>query len=142
MYSRCEILLENYCKVLGIESLTMLDMVRKDILPAVCSYMKDLGETASAKRALSNDISCELEETLLKKLSTLCICLYKKADKLDTLVLGAKQYDDDIQACARYYNESVFVAMQELRAVADELETIVGEKYWPFPTYSALLFSI
>ena len=141
MYSRCEILQESYCKVLNIEALTMLDIVKKEIMPAVFSYMKDLCSMAVEKRAAFPDFPCESETALLSKLSALTDCLYKKTDVLDAALLGAKECCG-MQKLSMYYRESVFTAMQELRAVADELETLVGEKYWPYPTYEALLFSV
>ncbi|MBC8585488.1 glutamine synthetase III family protein [Youxingia wuxianensis] len=142
MRSRCEILLENYCKVLNIEALTMLDMVKKQILPAAYSYIKDVGETASAAKALSADIPCESETKLICKLSTLCGCLSKKAEVLDKALVDAKNEESDMVRCAHYYRDTVFAAMQELRVVADEIETLVGEKYWPYPTYGELLFGV
>ncbi|WP_066457317.1 glutamine synthetase III family protein [Anaerotruncus rubiinfantis] len=139
--SRCEIMLENYCKVLSIEALTMLEMVKKDILPATYSYIKRLSDTAVSARSLCPDLTCESEIKMVSKLSSLCNCLYVKADNLDKAVIGAKTYADPAEA-ASYYRQYVFAAMQELRAVADEIEGMVGEKYWPYPTYGALLFSV
>ena len=139
--SRCEILLENYGKVLSIEALTMVDMVKKDILPAAYTYIKRLSETALAAKSLCPQLTCESETALVSRLSALCNCLYKKADELDKTLLEAKNKTDDAEA-AMFYRESVFTAMQELRAVADEMESLVGEKYWPYPTYGALLFSV
>ncbi len=141
MHSRFEIQLDNYCKVLHIEALTMLEMARRDILPAVGGYIKDLSETAKDKKAFSPQLSCQVEEALLEKLSNLSYCLYKKAEKLDEAILGAKNHTE-ITDSANYYYESVFGAMRELRAVADELETITAEKHWPFPTYGDLLFRV
>lgn len=141
VYSRYEILLETYCKTLNIEALTMLDMVKKEIIPAVCSYIKDLSQGALNKKAISPDINCELEEKLISKLSSLSSCLYNKMDELDNALLGVKDYSD-LGDCARYYREIVFSAMQSLRAVADEIEMLVGKDYWPYPTYGELLFSV
>jgi len=141
VYSRYEILLETYCKTLNIEALTMLDMVKKEIIPAVCSYIKDLSQGALNKKAISPDINCELEEKLISKLSSLSSCLYNKMDELDNALLGVKDYSD-LGDCARYYRETVFSAMQSLRAVADEIEMLVGKDYWPYPTYGELLFSV
>ena len=140
--SRCELLLENYCKVINIEALTMLEMARKEILPAAFSYMKDLSETALSKRSISDKISCEAEVGITEKLSSLSGCMVKKVEALDSALLGVKEHSDDSIECAKYYREAVFAAMQELRATADEIETMVGEKYWPFPSYGELLFSV
>jgi glutamine synthetase len=141
IHSRYEILLENYCKVLNIESLTMLDMVKKDIIPSVCSYIKDLSETAIAKKQAISDINCEVEESLIKKLSNLSACLYNKAQQLDNEILNSKNCTDTLES-AKYYRENIFTSMQELRAVADEIETFLSKNYLPYPTYGDLLFSV
>lgn len=140
--SRCEILLDNYCKVLHIEALTMLDMSKKEIIPAVARYKKDLSETAAAAKALVATADCTMEESLVGKISALSGSLYKKTEVLNTLIINSKEHEENIQERALYYKEKVFQAMQELRAVADELETLVGQDYWPFPTYGDLLFKI
>ena len=141
MHSRYEILLENYCKTLNIEALAMLDMVKKDIIPAVCAYSKDLCEGAAAKKALDADLDCDLEWELVSELSSLGSGLYKKARKLESDLLGVKSRGD-LKAQADCYKDVVFCDMRELRAAADELELLVGEGYWPFPTYGRLLFGI
>lgn len=141
IYSRYEIQLENYCKQIHIEALTMVDMIHKDILPAACSYMKDLSEEAINKKQLCADISCELEETLLKKLSTLTSDLYKKTIALDEAVESEKEFKD-VLGEAKYYRKTIFTQMQNTRATADEIESTVGAKYWPYPTYGDLLFSV
>ena len=141
MHSRCEILLENYCKTLNIEALTMLDMARKDIYPAVSAYVKDLADTALAKKSLSAAISTQLEETLIRKLSALSSSFYDKTEALEAAVGAAGDCGDTLTQ-AHFYHDKVFAAMQEMRAVADEIETLVGEKYWPYPTYGRLLFGV
>jgi glutamine synthetase len=141
IHSRYEIQMESYCKTINIEALTMLDMVRKDIVPAVCSYLKDLTDTAVAKKAVSNDISCELEKGIISQLSTLSAILYKKAGKLEEGLIGVK-YQDTIIAQGEYYRDVIVPAMEELREVADDIEAQVGEKYWPYPTYGKMLFSV
>lgn len=141
LISRYEILIENYSKVIAIEALTMLDMTKKEIIPAVCAYTKFLAESIAAKRQVSDAISCELEETLLSKISLLSGSLIKKTEALDEALLNAKNYEDPLEN-AQFYKNSVLPAMNELRAVCDALETLVGKKYWPFPTYSELMFGI
>lgn len=141
VHSQYEIQLENYSKTIYIEALTMVDMVKKDIIPSVASYIKELAETANAAKTLSADINCEFEIAMVSKLSTLTNLLYKKVNVLDDSVIKAKDIEDALEL-AQFYNETVFMAMQELRAIADEIETLVGEKYWPYPTYGALLFNI
>lgn len=136
-----EIQLENYCKQINIEAQTMVDMVKKDILPAACSYMKDISKEALNKKQLSADICCELEETLLKKLSSLSSELYKKAEKLEADVTEQKEFKDVLDE-AKYYRNTVFTQMEDTRTTADAIESLVGEKYWPYPTYGELLFSV
>ncbi len=142
MHSRYEILLDNYCKTLNIEALTMVDMAKKQIVPAVLSYLKDVSTTAAQKKAISEDIPCDLEESLVRKLSALASCFYKKTEALESALLKAKNYEGDLQKEADHYKDDVFTAMQEMRAVADELETLLGKEYWPFPSYSDLLFRV
>ena len=141
MESRCEIQLENYCKSVNIEALTMLEMVKADILPAVLAYSKELADTINAKKA-AGPVSCNAETTLLTKISGLADILYTKNDNLDTVLLGVKDVEGDMTATAAYYKNSVIAAMNELRAVADELETLVSEKCWPYPSYGRLLFRV
>ena len=139
VYSRYEILLENYYKQINIEALSMLDIIRKDILPAVLSYTSDLSAQAVNKKSLG--IGYELEETLLKKLSGLAAELYGETEALQADLDKAVGFAD-VQEEANYYRNVVFAQMEKTRAVADSLELSVGEKYWPFPTYGDLLFSV
>lgn len=141
VHSRYEILLENYCKTIDIEATTMLDMARKNILPAVLEYTRKIADGAAAKKALSADISCELEKSIVTQLTLRAESLSKKIDELDSLLLGAKEHTDMLD-CANFHHNSIFAMMQEVRAVADELEAMVDEKAWPFPTYGQLLFSV
>ncbi len=142
LHSRCEILLDNYCKVLHIEALTMLDMSKKEIIPAVSAYLKDLSATASSIKSVVADADCTMQEQLIHKIAALSGSLYKKTEALSTAVLNTKDHEENIEERAQYYKNYIFSGMQELRAVADELETLVGEEYWPFPTYGDLLFKI
>ena len=119
----------------------MIDMAKKDIIPAVCSYIKSLADTALNKKSLSADIDCSVEISLVKKLSSLNSCLDMKIEKLNTSILEAKNYSD-AKENAEFYKANIKIQMQEVRAIADELETIVSKEYWPFPTYADLLFSI
>lgn len=142
LHSRCEILLDNYCKVLHIEALTMLEMCKKDIIPAINKYLKDLSESAVAIKSAVADADCSMQESLIHKIAALSGSLYKKTETLGAAVLNTKDHEENIEERAQYYKKNIFPAMQELRAVADELETLVGEDYWPFPTYGDLLFKI
>lgn len=139
--SRKEILLEKYSQTINIEALTMLEMVKKDIIPAVCNYSKDLTESALAKKNLSSDIDTSLETGLVSKISSLSGCLSKKTSDLEKALLDAKNYDDS-EKLAKYYHDTILSQMNEVRAISDELETLVGKDYWPFPTYTDLLFSV
>ncbi len=137
LHSRVEILLEEYCKVINIEALTMIDMAKKDILPAVSTYVKELAKTAKLAKECGAEASFETE--LVKKLSSLSSDMYAKLGALEEINLAAHDITD-MQELSTYYHDKVFTAMQELRCVADQIETLVGEKYWPYPTYGALLF--
>ena len=139
--SRCEILLENYAKTINIEALTMLEMAKREILPAVLKYTKETFTTLKAKQDLGLNISLEKEEAYATKLSNLTESLMSKIDALDKVLLDAKDYEKAYDL-AKYYREYVFEAMQTLRMVADELETMVSAADWPFPTYVDLLFYV
>ena len=159
VYSRYEILLENYCKVINIEALTMLDMVKKDILPAVIAYSRELSDTILSKKQIALDLPADAEEILLRKISGLTASLYRKVEELDAALLGVGEHPDRAD-CAKYYSTSVLYAMAGLREVAaairdtvlpkmselrlacDEAETLTAKKYWPFPSYGEMLFSI
>lgn len=141
LYSRYEILMENYYKTIHIEALTMIDMVKKYIIPSVLSYQGEIASIANNKKQLAPTISCELEEKLLQKISRLGNYLYKKLDVLEASVLNSKNHSDLFET-AKYYRESIFINMQHLRGVVDELETLISKEHWALPTYSELLFSV
>lgn len=141
MHSRYEIMLDNYCKTLNIEALAMIEMVRRDILPAVLGYMKELGDTALCKKGLLSHADCEYEEKTISKLSSLSSSMYSIANNLENTLSRVKETADMMdQALA--YKESVISIMQELRNAADEAECITAQKYWPHPTYGELLFGV
>ena len=137
--ARYDIELENYYKQINIEALTMLDMIKKDILPAAASYEKDLAETASQKKAMG--IGTGFEEDLLKKLSGFSEKLYDDAEKLEADVENAPE-DKATYDIAAYYRNTVFAQMEVTRKPADAIEALVGSKYWPYPTYGELLFGV
>ena len=138
VHARYEIELENYYKQLNIEALTMLDMISKDILPAAASYERDLAGTVQAKKQVGVDAG--FEEDLLKKLSALSSGLYGDYGKLEKAVGDAPS--GDVLETAKYYRSTVFTLMEETRKPADQIETLVSSKYWPYPTYGQLLFSV
>ena len=139
--SRCEIQLENYCKTVIIEANTMIDMARKQILPAVQGYAGELAETVAAKKNVVPDIACGYETGLIAKLSVLTDQIAGKTDKLEAALLELKGAADVTEE-AYAIRDTVIGKMAALRAVADEAETITAEKYWPFPTYGELLFGV
>ena len=139
--SRCEILLENYSKTINIEALTMLDMAKKEILPAVLNYNKEVFSTLKVKQDLGLNVSVEKEQVYATKLSNLTEELMSKIDELDKVVVEAKNNEEGYEL-AKYYRDYVIEAMQRLRMVSDELETMVSSANWPFPTYVDLLFYV
>ena len=141
MHSRCEVHLENYCKVIRIEALTMAEMVRKDIIPASYTYLKRLSETAVALKSACPEIDCAMEIGMLKHLRALTDSLYENINKLDGILDEAAVIDGGLKA-ALYYRDNVLPVMKDLRTAADSIETFVGEKYWPYPTYGELLYSV
>ena len=140
--ARYEIELESYSKQINIEALTMIDMAKKNILPAVTSYVRDLTDTALAKKALSDAIPTSVEEDLITSLSNKLVCFSKKTAELEEAVIKASDYCDDNLKYAKYYRETVFALMQELRAVGDAMETETASEYWPYPSYGELLFGV
>lgn len=139
--ARCEILMENYCKVVRIEALTMVDMVQKDILPAVEAYSAAVSGAAAAKLALDTDAPCNYEKKLVKKLSALADQMDDKAEKLSLAMVKLKMVDG-IEEEAATIRDEILPRMNELRVAADEAETVTAAKYWPFPTYGELLFGL
>ena len=139
--SRCEIMLENYNKTVRIEATTMIDMARKQILPAVEGYIGDLAKTAAAKKAIAPSLPCAYETGLIEKLSVLTDQIAEKADDLESAMLDLKSAADT-QEESFAIRDTILGKMAALRAVADEAETQTAESYWPFPTYGDLLFGV
>ena len=139
--SRYEICLENYCKTVNIEGLTMVDMVRKEILPAVEAYLGDLSGTVAAKTAAVPGLACKYEKDQISKLSKLADEISDAASSLDTTLIRLKAIPDVTDA-AYVIRDVVLQKMAELRVVCDEAESITADKYWPFPTYGDLLFGV
>ncbi len=139
VHSRTEILLDNYNKNINIEALTTAEMAKKEILPAVIRFEKDICEALVAKK--NAGLGYTVEQGIADKVDSLASSLNAKIDELESVTVKAHGIEDVFEA-SRCYHDEVFAAMQSLRAVADELETIVGDNYWPFPTYEDLLFDI
>ena len=137
--SRTEILLENYSKIINIEALTMVDMCRKQIIPAAFAFSKQLADAMVSKHTVG--VNYDAEKKIADKVSALTNSILAEVENLDEKLLGSKDVAGT-EATARYYRDSVFSAMQSLRAVVDELETITPSSIWPFPTYTDLLFSV
>ncbi len=139
--SRCEIMLDSYCKVLHIEALTMLDMARKEIMPAVVTYTNEVAKSVKLSQDIGIAAEGDASLALCKTLSSLTNELYSRIAELDSAVVGLDHAGSSLEASA-YCRDELVPAMNRLREVADELETIVAEKYWPYPTYSELLFNV
>ncbi len=139
--ARYEIELETYCKQINIEALTMIDMAKKKIAPAVSKFVGSLTATALARKALSAAIPTTYEENLITSLSNKLVCFVSTTDELEEAVLGAAAHTEDILDRAKYFRGEVFAKMQELRAVGDSMETETASEFWPYPSYSELLFS-
>ena len=141
LHSRYEILLENYSKTVNIEALTMVDMARKEILPAVEGYTKSLAETLSAKKAAVAGLPCKYETATITKLSELSDEIADATADLDSEI-AKFQAIEDVTEAANDIRDVILGKMDALRAVCDEAETITAKEFWPFPTYSDLLFSV
>ena len=137
--SRCEIMLENYTKAVNIEALTMIDMTKREIVPAVEAYVAELLSTSAAKRAA--DIACRYETETATRLSALTDLMYDRCSALEKAALGLKDIES-VAAQADYIRDEILPKMAALRVAADEAETLTAEKYWPFPTYGDLLFGV
>ena len=139
--SRYEIMMENYCKTDMIEARTMVRMAKKDILPAIDSYMKELADVITAKQSVSPELACGHESKKLKKLSALADLIDERSDALDAMASETEKVSD-ITCQGEKIWKDLLPDMAALRQVCDETETLVGRKYWPFPTYGDLLFSV
>ena len=139
--SRYEITLDNYCKTVKIEALTMVDMARKEILPAVEAYAKELSDAYIAKSAVIPGIAGKYEKGVIAKMSTLADEIDTAAAALDAAVIRFNAISDTTEASCMI-RDVILQKMAELRVVCDEAETVTAEKYWPFPTYDKLLFGV
>ncbi len=139
--SRCEIQLENYCKVLKIEALTFIEMLRRDIIPAVVSYEKDLVEMASMKKNLMGEEFIKSDMRMIDRFSRDIDNLYGITSALTQRVEETKNFSD-VNELSDFYRDEIVTTMEDARLIVDGLETNVGRKYWPFPSYGEMLFSI
>ena len=141
LQSRCEIMLENYCKTVNIEGHTMVDMVRKDYLPAIEDYLYSLANTTSAMKAVSSNVRCDYEISTMERLSELTDYILARVKDLERALEDLKQYDD-VMKTAEAIRDDVIPKMEHLRKHVDEAEMLASEKCWPFPSYGKLLFSV
>ena len=139
--ARCEIEFEMYAKQINIEALTMLQMARRDIMPAVSEYIHELSDTAVAKWVISHDISIKAEEKLIKSLSKQLEQFSDLTDELSEAVTQAASVSDP-QEKAHYYQQHVLSKMNQLRKIGDSMEADTAKKYWPYPSYTDLLFGV
>ena len=141
MESRYEVEMEHYSKIINIEALTMLEMARKQLLPAVNAYMSEVANTAASKLAVSESLSVRSETKALTRLSTDADAMSDAVDELQAAVNAAKALSDE-SAKAVAFHDDVLPKMDALRAAADDAETICGEDYWPLPSYSKMLYYV
>ena len=139
--ARHEVLLENYCKIINIEALTMLDMARKDILPAMSDYSKELTEAALKKSELFGDIDCSYEKDVIKSISAMLGAAHRTVKKLEEDLLFSKSISD-AEKLADFYKTTIIDDMRALRISSDEMETIASAEKWPYPSYGELLFGV
>ena len=141
LHSRCEIMLDNYCKSVNIEANTMVDMARKQIMPAIEAYVSDLAKACTRKLAVSDKISIKTEKGLIEKLSALTDKIDEATEALEEAIASYKKITGVTEASYRI-RDDILPKMDALRAPCDEAETLTAEKYWPFPTYDKLLFGV
>ena len=141
MYSRYEVELEHYSKIINIEALTMLEMARKQLLPAVNAYMSEVANTAASKLAVSESISVRSETKTLGRLSADADAMSDAVDTLQDAVDASKALPTEAEKAVAFH-DNVLPAMDALRAAADDAETICGEDYWPLPSYSKMLYYV
>ena len=141
MESRYEVEMEHYSKIINIEALTMLEMARKQLLPAVNAYMSEVANTAASKLAVSESISVRSETKTLTKLSADADAMSDAIDTLQDAVDAAKALPTEAKKAVAFH-DNVIPAMDALRAAADDAETICGEDYWPLPSYSKMLYYV
>ena len=142
LFSRYDIWLENYYKTINIESNTLAEMIQKQVIPSVYTYVEKLADTAAAKKSVVADISVASEAALISKLSTLADTMAKDLETLKADTAKALASSDDVLACSKAYQGTVLEDMEVLRKSADEAEALIPDELLPYPTYDELLFSI
>ena len=141
MMARHEIHMEKYCKVIRIEAETLLDMIQRSILGAVSAYTAKLAKALLQKKAAVPGLSCKTEELLVSRLSALSDDLLEKAENLRS-ALDSQAANQTLEARMNFYHDVVVSQMDAIRPVIDQLETLTASDFWPYPTYTELLFSV
>ncbi|MBQ3782629.1 MAG: glutamine synthetase III [Lachnospiraceae bacterium] len=141
LQSRCEIMLENYCKTINIEGHTMVDMVRKNYLGAIEDYLYSLAKTTSLMKSVSGNVKCNYEIKTMERLSELTDCIDEATTDLEGKLASLVNYEN-ITKTSEAMRDEILPAMEKLRTYVDEAEMLTSEKYWPFPSYGKLLFSV
>ncbi|MCR5126847.1 MAG: glutamine synthetase III [Lachnospiraceae bacterium] len=141
LHSRMEIMLENYCKTVNIEGHTMVDMVRKNYLPAIEGYLYNLAKTTSLMKSVSQNVKCNYEITTMERLSELTDQILERVQKLEEVLQTLKDYESIVKT-SEAVRDDLIPAMESLRKAVDEAEMLSSEKCWPFPSYGKLLFSV
>ena len=139
--SRCDIMLENYCKTVNIEGLTMVDMVRKNYLPAMERYLHRLADTTRLMKSVSENVKCNYEITTMERLSELTDDILAAVKNLEDVLAGVKKFDNAIDESA-YIRDDLIPSMDKLRKYVDEAEMLTSARDWPFPSYGEILFSV
>ncbi len=141
IYSRCDIMLENYCKTINIEALTMVDMVRKNYLPAIERYLHRLADTTSLMKSVNSAVKCNYEITTMTKLSELTDLIFDEMMSLEEKITHLKAFESFIARSA-YIRDELIPCMNQLRKYVDEAEMLTSQRDWPFPSYGQILFSV
>jgi glutamine synthetase len=141
LHSRCEIMLENYCKTVNIEGLTMVDMVRKNYLPAIEQYLHSLAKTTCLMKSVSGNVKCNYEISTMERLSELTDHILDSVKALEDDLDKFKSLDDVFESSA-FVRDEMLPSMETLRGYVDEAEMLTSQKDWPFPSYGQLLFSV
>ncbi len=141
LHSRCEIMLENYCKTINIEAHTMVDMVRKNYLAAIEGYLYSLAKTTSLMQSVSSNVKCNYEITTMERLSELTDSISSATSDLEEKLEKLVDYDNIIKT-SEVMRDEILPAMDTVRKYVDEAEMLTSERYWPFPSYGKLLFSV
>ena len=141
LHSRCEIMLENYCKTVNIEGHTMVDMVRKSYLPAIEGYLFDLAQATSYMKSVSENVKCKYETSTIERLSELTDNILENVEALEGSLENLKGYSEIIET-SKAVRDDLIPKMDALRKNVDEAEMLTSEKCWPVPSYGQLLFSV